>query len=228
MVEFKRWGHYRGIKCGIKIFSGTFTKIIYRISILQNGTFLFLYLQNVRDVTDIRNLADLGEKLWKTCKINHWFATIVPIHMFFRGENFTFPTFFITMEVIFGASWPKQISFWPSQKKGKVDLLALLKGSLSGSEPATNWQPRNFIKDPEHFWNNFYWDFLTSYTLKHISSACSLVKRLEKWWKTLIWNVAQAAAWVPSPAANRRRWRAREKTSGGTFLNFWVEDWYIC
>ena len=99
--------------------------------------------------------------------------------MFFRGENFTFPTFFITMEVIFGASWPKQISFWPSQKKGKVDLLALLKGSLSGSEPATNWQPRNFIKDPEHFWNNFYWDFLTSYPLKHISSACSLVKDLK-------------------------------------------------
>ena len=99
--------------------------------------------------------------------------------MFFRGENFTFPTYVITMEVIFGASWPKQISFWPSQKKGKVDLLALLKGSLSGSEPATNWQPRNFIKDPEHFWNNFYWDFLTSYTLKHISSACSLVKDLK-------------------------------------------------
>ena len=173
MVEFKRWGH-RGIKCGIKIFYGTFSKIIYRISILQNGTFLFLYLQNVRDVTDIRNLADLGGKLWKTCKINPWFATIGPIHMFFRGENFTYPTYFITMEVIFGASWPKQISFWPSQKKGKVDLLALLKGSLSGSEPATNWQPRNFIKDPEHFWNNFYWDFLTSYPLKHISSACSL------------------------------------------------------
>ena len=31
MVEFKRWGH-RGIKCGIKIFYRTFSKIIYRIS----------------------------------------------------------------------------------------------------------------------------------------------------------------------------------------------------
>ena len=155
---------------------------------------------------------------WKTCKINHWFATIVPIHMFFRGENFTFPTYVITMEVIFGASWPKQISFWPSQKKGKVDLLALLKGSLSGSEPATNWQPRNFIKDPEHFWNNFYWDFLTSYF-----KCLQLGKRLEKWWKKHWFEMLhrrQLGSHLPQPTEEGGEQGRKPEVEH--FFNFWV------